>query len=222
MRLEVDRVNLYEKDIEDYIYENPQGVRFNHFGTELLISEWIGRQMQLPSGVADLVGRTEHGSILVLEIKNVTLDGNAVAQVCRYAHDIEQAAQYAKDSGPFTKMNIYKFIIGPSAPTKVMHECYAMNVKPITFEPSLHVSFNGVVLSSEYLADMSEILKEVPVNYPALDDAVFAFNDKMVRDDSERWDAERATEKAAEEEADIDQQVDEVLAEIDEPQESEA
>src|SRR5690349_1304072 len=85
MWIAVGNTNHSEKDVEGWLYAHPETVRL---GTSWQVKQWIGRQYKLPSGIADLIGVNEDGTVVVVEIKNVPADARAIAQVCRYAEDV--------------------------------------------------------------------------------------------------------------------------------------
>lgn len=150
MAFNIARLNLSERDIEDWLYENPQSVSLKN---ELfVVDRWIGRQYKLPSGIADLVGWTSSEHIIVAEIKNVPADGKAIAQVCRYAHDIANIAQrhwgyhWVNDVGPY----IPKVVIAPSFDSMTTYfEAEACGVFLLEFSVSLTVNTNESYPKSE-------------------------------------------------------------------------
>ena len=78
---------LSEKDIEDYFFNRPQ-VLDNTL-------EWIGRQVRLPSGIADLVGfhytnTNGRPRLYVLELKKEAIKSQHLTQVCRYTEDLDR------------------------------------------------------------------------------------------------------------------------------------
>lgn len=114
--------NFTEKDIENWLFENPETIRV--MGNER-IERWIARQYKLPSGIADLVGLSTEGIVTVVEVKNVPADGKAIAQVCRYAADIQSVLNYRAhyrghetDNG-YGEARVSKIIVAPSVESKV-------------------------------------------------------------------------------------------------------
>lgn len=79
-------MNFSEREFEDWLFENPAAMEI--LGDEEF--HWIGRQVQLPSGVADLIGRCGV-KIFVVELKSENLKSQDVAQVLRYASDVREA-----------------------------------------------------------------------------------------------------------------------------------
>lgn len=125
------KVNLSEKDIEDWIEVNP-----DCFG----IYEWIERQYPIPSGKADLFGMDQHGNAVVIEVKNIPLTSDAVAQVCRYAHDVRLALDKAGKYG----VEVRKFLVGKRPEDRaVLFEAAALNVEMYFFGVELHLDVFG-------------------------------------------------------------------------------
>ena len=143
MNIDISRVNLLEKDVEDWLYENPGAMPAawdeNH------IERWIGRQYALPSGIADLVGLREDKRVVVVEVKNVPINKAAVLQVCRYQNDLKHILS-ARMNYPhiygFNEPEVDMILVGPSVDSQTFGEAYAVGVEVITFEASvtLHVS----------------------------------------------------------------------------------
>lgn len=139
MAFNISRMNLSERDIEDWLFENPEMCRY---GDYWCIDRWFGRQYRLPSGIADLVGVTSQGCVAVVEVKNVPADGKAIAQVCRYAYDLKNVMGYRWDyecrdaNGPV----IQKIVVAPSiSDVNTYFEADALQVTLLEFKVSLHV-----------------------------------------------------------------------------------
>jgi len=81
------KVNLAEADIEQWLWENPGAVQIDIWGSQDCVDVWIGRQVAVPSGVIDLLGRTADGTIVVVEVKNTQIQSGALTQVRRYTFD---------------------------------------------------------------------------------------------------------------------------------------
>lgn len=135
-KIDPRKVNIAEKDIEEWLYQNP---------SSLNIESWVARQLRLPSGIADLVGISRDYSIprlTVIEVKNVEIDSAALAQVSRYAYDIYQI-QTCFDL-EFYDYAIKKIVIGKGEPSnKVMAEALALDVFLHTFNIKLSLNVSG-------------------------------------------------------------------------------
>ena len=126
------RLSVQEKDVENYLYDHPD---------ELRVDRWIERQMQLPSGVADLVG-VRRFYIVVVEIKVVEINAEALTQICRYAADIECIFE-GIDVG-YGVQDIKKAIVSPfGIDRKTMFEANALNIDIHTFDVGLLVKVSG-------------------------------------------------------------------------------
>ena len=67
-----------ERELEDYLEGRPEALE---------IEQWVGRQVPLAHGIADLVGFGED-VIYVVELKAVKLEEEHVGQVLRYTYDV--------------------------------------------------------------------------------------------------------------------------------------
>lgn len=143
MNIDISRVNLSEKDIEDWLYENPGEIPLTRDNYAPII-HWIGRQYSLPSGIADLIGVRQSGLLVVIEVKNVPINKAAILQVCRYASDLISIASeipgyWCKDE--VGTANVQKVVIGPSIDRQTLCEAMAVEVKVITFAARLELDF---------------------------------------------------------------------------------
>lgn len=148
----LDRIPLCEKDIEDYLFDNPGEVSFfTNDGTNLRIARWVGRQISVPSGIADLLGVTEEGAAVVVEVKLGAIDGKAIAQCARYARDLGIVFERIRGiaNGNFD-MPVLKLVIGASIDKWSMFECYATDTCWIEFSPMLTMSFSRTRFTSEF------------------------------------------------------------------------
>lgn len=116
---------ISEKDIEDYLFENPQRLKFG--GKH--VNRWIKRQYAVPSGIIDLLGIVRDGTIAVVEVKNVAVEAKALTQVCRYAFDIQSIMPGVK---------IKKIVVGRSIDTKTFSEAEAVGVQINTFTETIN------------------------------------------------------------------------------------
>lgn len=166
--LEIDprKVSLSEKDIEDWLYENPEVISTHTFH----VHEWIARQYKLPSGIPDLLGVDQHNHLVVVEVKNVEINKAAILQVCRYALDLQEIAAnrleypayYSSDDGnnglpPFVR----KVVVGPSIDGQTFYEAVACDVSPLTFETSLQLTVLPMRWTSDYLSNRTQAIEEL-------------------------------------------------------------
>lgn len=149
MKVDISRVNLLERDIEDWLYENP-GILDAIHGTNP-IEQWIGRQYQLPSGIADLIGVRQDGKLVVVEVKNVAINKAAVLQVCRYTEDLKyivsERMDYphkANDNEPWIEM----ILVGPSIDDQTFTEAQAVGVRVFQFSAQLSLDISSLRYSS--------------------------------------------------------------------------
>jgi hypothetical protein len=149
MNIDINRVNLLEKDIEDWLYQNPGVIKVNGAGH---VTKWLGRQYELPSGIADLVGVMENHSLAVIEVKNVPINKAAVLQVIRYGHDLSAIATHAIDGAT----GVLCILIGPSIDDQTFTEASACYVEVITFAPKLTLGFRNLEWSEDYLKALSD------------------------------------------------------------------
>lgn len=155
----IDRVSLSEKDIEDYLFDNPESVSFyaERDGYNFRVARWIGRQVCVPSGIIDLLGVTEQGVTVVVEVKLGAIDGKAISQCARYAEDLKVVFGHVRNSyGSHRNMHIFKLVIGSSIDKTAIFECYATGTCWIEFSPTLSLSFGRSDFSDEYYKSISE------------------------------------------------------------------
>lgn len=129
-----------ERDLEDWFFKNP-----NMFAetTDCACGDfyWVGRQIQVPSGIIDLLGicgcRSHYPTVYVVELKAEKLRSSAIGQVVRYSHDIGQAMEVAAEDGIYL---LSKWCIGVGRiDDAVQYEANAVGVSLITVEPTFAV-----------------------------------------------------------------------------------
>lgn len=165
MRLDIGKVNLTEKDIEDWLFENPEDFPADvEYHGETPIVKWIGRQYHLPSGIADLIGLRGNGMLTVVEVKNVAISKAAILQVCRYASDVEQITENRdrydfrdKDGTPY----VQKVIIGPSIDDQTFMEAQACNVAVICFVANLDIALTEISWTTAAYKSRCDTLNEI-------------------------------------------------------------
>jgi hypothetical protein len=153
------KVQLAEKDIEDWLYENPQS---------LGVRKWIGRQFHVPSGIIDLLGVNEYNYPVVVEVKNVEIDADAILQVCRYAKDIQGIVSEKTNDGPF--FYVTKIVVGRGGiSSELQYEANAVNVAVMSFQVELSLSVSGPWrFTQEKMVSDYEMLLKILDN-PAMD-----------------------------------------------------
>lgn len=160
MNIDISRLNLTEKDIEDWLYENPSSITT----TWGCVTEWIGRQYHLPSGIADLIGATDGGIVVLIEVKNVPINKAALTQVCRYAADLLDILQWRYDyPNPDLRGLSYieKIIVGPSIDDQTLTEAGALDIDIHEFTLSLGVDLGEVSFTSEVTDRLSMQYREI-------------------------------------------------------------
>lgn len=155
-----NKVNLAERDIEDWLYENPSAITLN-VGP---ISQWIARQYSMPSGIADLIGIVEPtGSIIpetvvVVEVKNVAINKAAILQVCRYKNDLKHILTRRIDAPAYQSGEpwVSAVVVGPSIDDQTFSEARACGVAVIRFGVSLQLTLAQLNWSNEYRERLDE------------------------------------------------------------------
>lgn len=156
MKMDINRVNLLERDIEDWLYENP--TILNVTWRKNPIVRWIGRQYTLPSGIADLIGVCENGMLVVVEVKNVAINKAAVLQVCRYADDLKYIVSGRSgyphirpdNNEPFIQM----VLVGPGIDDQTFTEARAVGVRVFQFSATLHLDVSSLTWTSEHFGSV--------------------------------------------------------------------
>lgn len=141
MIIDPGRVGIKEKDIEDFLWENPSAAST----VRTIIDHWIGRQFEVPGGIIDLLGVTDDNRLVVVEVKNVAIDASALTQVSRYAFDILQVANdiyCEKDSEMVTPPIVHKIVIGRGIDNKTMYEAMSLGIQVIEFDVRVSLGIN--------------------------------------------------------------------------------
>lgn len=163
MNIDISRLNLSEKDIEDWLYANPDALGTGYAGGRV-IERWIGRQYSLPSGIADLIGVDEYNYAVVVEVKNVPINKAAVLQVCRYASDVSDIVgvrdgYFKKHSAdPF---RVKKMLIGPSIDNQTFDEATACDARVVLFGVNLRLSLTDLEINSEQYSRRQQQLNSI-------------------------------------------------------------
>lgn len=160
MKIDISRLNLLEKDIEDWLYANPGSIRTN-WGS---VTEWVGRQYRLPSGIADLVGVLDGGIVVIVEVKNVPINKAALTQVCRYAADLLEILQW-RNYYPNPEMQgmsyVEKIVVGPSIDDQTFTEAAALNVSIHEFSASLDIDISEIEWTAGTRDSMSATYRQM-------------------------------------------------------------
>ena len=163
MKVDPSKVNLAEKDIEDWLYENPEKLRFG-WGISHNVKEWIGRQIIVPSGIIDLLGIfTSHNrtGFVVVEIKNTEFTQSSILQVCRYASDIQCIAlDYSVETNDRFFDDVYKGVVAKGEPSnQLMFEANSVNVQLLNFYVNYEMVFDeGYEFTSEFKKENKNII----------------------------------------------------------------
>lgn len=151
MKIDINRLNLLEKDIEEWLFDNP-GVLPAVYKKNPIVG-WIGRQYQLPSGIADLIGVREDKTLVVVEVKNVAINKAAILQVCRYTHDLKHILSNRMDYPHVRDWNepvIEMIVVGPSIESQTFTEAQAVNVRVFQFSPVLTLNIASLSWDDDY------------------------------------------------------------------------
>lgn len=141
-----NKINLSEKDIEDWLWKNPDKLTFGP-DRKYKVDRWIGRQIIVPSGIIDLLGICKFSGwtiFVLVEIKNVDFSQSAILQICRYAADIREIAEDLSynDNIKFNE-NIIKIIVGKGQPnSQLLFEANAVDVQLINFYVNYEISIS--------------------------------------------------------------------------------
>jgi len=144
MPIPANKVNLAEKDIEDYLHSNPAALSLSNDA----MFRWFGRQVTVPSGIIDLLGHTARGQLAVVEVKNVEIDAAALTQVCRYAFDVDAMIPYAVD--------VLRVVVGPHASDRIFREAEALGVEIVVFTVTLTASFSTLHWTDDFITRRNE------------------------------------------------------------------
>jgi len=158
MLIDANRVNLLEKDLEDFIFKCPN-ILSGHEEGLFKVKKWIGRQYRVPSGIIDLLAINEYGHVLIIELKNVPFDASHLTQLSRYASDIDEAYSYEDTPTPI----IIKLLVGiKEPPLKLLTEANSLgiHIKTFEFNTEIRVS-NRWVLNDEYYNKRDTCLKNL-------------------------------------------------------------
>ena len=155
-------VNIPEKAIEDWLFENPEDVLTLDGWT---VERWLSRQFKVPSGIIDLLGVCDDGSLIVVEVKNEAPTSSALTQVKRYAVDI---ANIAMEIPNRNLLPVKMTVIGTeSVSDQLMFEANAMEIAIMSYEVSLQLELSGIwkwndkrreKISSEYYSISENVL----------------------------------------------------------------
>lgn len=165
MRIDISRVNLLEKDIEDWLFHNPKDLPHEtEYYDETPIVKWIGRQYHLPSGIADLIGVRGNGKLVVVEVKNVAINKAAILQVCRYASDLEYIVGERENYNFRDKQNkphIDKIVVGVSIDDQTFRESMACDVGTICFSANLNIDLAEMSWTNDAYSNYRDAIRQI-------------------------------------------------------------
>ncbi len=155
MIVDPKKINLSEKDLESYLFEHPEMVRLPYSDTPVMA--WFGRQLQVPSGIIDLIGLTENDIIVLVELKNTEFEASHLTQIQRYSRDIEEAYTLA---GGCHYLQIIKMLIGTKPPKHtVLVEANSMDIIIKTLSINFDLDIGGCwEFTEEYNKELHEKL----------------------------------------------------------------
>lgn len=162
MNIDISRVNLLERDIEDWLYKNPADLPPSYTGGK--VKKWIGRQYTLPSGIADLIGVRESGMVVVVEVKNVPINKAAVLQVCRYQNDLKYILSERMDYPHLMDGNepaVEMVLIGPSIDGQTFTEARAVDVTVYQFGVSFTLEIDSLSMSNAHWSNVRDQHREI-------------------------------------------------------------
>lgn len=167
MKVDPSKINLSEKDIEDYLFENPSDVHLAAWS----ITEWIGRQIRVPSGIIDLFGFIKIDTRLVpvvVEVKNTEFTQASILQVCRYGADIQSALERVcfEENSEWSD-HIFKIVVAKGSPSpQVLIEAESVNVYLLSFCVDYSIStVGGWSLGVGYYKKYSDGIKQLAKEY---------------------------------------------------------
>lgn len=132
-------VNIPERAIEDWLFDNPEEVRTID---GCVVERWLSRQFRVPSGIIDLLGVCNDGSLIVVEVKNESPTSSALTQVKRYAVDIANIALNIPNSD---LLPVKMTVVGTgNLPDQLMFEANAMEIAIMSYEVSLQLELSGI------------------------------------------------------------------------------
>lgn len=138
-------ISWHEIDIENYLFDHPEEV-----GTRFLqVQKWLSRQFRVPSGIIDLFGvgklSIAEGIFnypVVVEIKNRSPKSEDLAQIFRYAKDIDEIMQV--NDGTWEIGTTEKILIATGdVPSNVIFEANAMGITIKTFSVGITLQLSG-------------------------------------------------------------------------------
>lgn len=163
--------HLSEKDIEDYLWENPQCITI---GSSFHIPYWLGRQVKVPSGIIDLLGlaycdERDIQQLVVVELKKDKITPCALTQVCRYTVDIEKAmykvwGRETENKVPMGSWSyINKVVITPfDVSDQIIFEANALDVRVQTLYINISMSSHSHwQWKSEHMERISNQIEEL-------------------------------------------------------------
>jgi predicted RecB family endonuclease len=170
MRIDQSKVSLKERDIEDYLWSSPESLKWR----PIELVKWLKRQYEVPSGILDLLGVAQDGNLVVVEVKNVSIDASALTQVSRYASDIQKIARKIYNKlcdDPYVCPQVKPVVVGRSIDHKTLTEADALGITVVTFEVELSLDVSVLAWTDEYLRNRNRKLDNMALD-AELQDAV--------------------------------------------------
>lgn len=126
-----------EKHLEDWIVANPDVLTFY----EGLPVQIIGRQVNLPSGRADIIARCGI-NLLVVELKKGEVDQATVVQVMRYMHDLKHiwymATEYLpsgfSERGHTNEILVTGVVVGCAVAENTVKSAESVDITVLTYD----------------------------------------------------------------------------------------
>ena len=150
-----------ETDIEEYLWDHPDAL-------SPYVDRWYARQLRVPSGRIDLIGVTHAKRPVVVEVKKEAITADALAQVCRYSQDIDEAVGYLWDKysllGDFepTRPRVLRVVVGRAlTDSHLLRAAEGMRVAIFTFEPSLYLNIGQQRWTPEFANERHSAVREL-------------------------------------------------------------
>lgn len=145
MIIDPSKVNLSEADIEEYLWRNPEALSVYRLHQ---VKRWLKRQYRVPSGIIDLLGITDTGFPVVVEVKDDPLQSRDIAQISRYAFDVHNIL---RDRIRFTYPDgVFRVLVGPSIDHTTFRECEAVGVDVVQYQVTLNLSTMHMLWTEEF------------------------------------------------------------------------
>lgn len=141
--------DMLEKDLEDWIYNNPHAFFKKRY---MDFDRWIGRQVKLGNGIADLIAQVKLGDslkIIVIELKKDEITDSALAQVMRYKDSVVDAIESKMEEYPVKEHTVWAMVCGSSIGPTTLAAANAMGISVSVYETKF--SFDGIHFTKDYI-----------------------------------------------------------------------